>query len=240
MFYTGHSASAGTTANVYAILGGSKDETAPQAMKDPVRPKFVKSGIDTFLLAVPSSLGRLKQLRVWHDNSGDSPSWFLGRVLVQDLQTDKKTWFLCDKWMAVEEEDGLIERNLAPAKRDDLTSFHLLFATEARNSLTDNHLWFSVVKRPPRSTFTRCQRLSCCLTIMLTTMLANAMFFQTDSTSSTGTELRVGPVSFSVKQISIAITSSMVVLPANILIVTLFRKAGPKKQNKSKYKVYLI
>ena len=160
--------------------------------------------------------------------------WFLQRVLVQDMQTDKKTWFLCDKWLAVEEDDGLIERTLVPASRDDLTSFHLLFSTEARKSLTDNHLWFSVVKRPPRSTFTRCQRLSCCLTIILTTMLANAMFFQTDSTSSTGTELRAGPISFSVKQLSIAITSSLVVLPANILIVTLFRKAGPKQPKTEK------
>ena len=154
------------------------------------------------------------------------------------MQTDKKTWFLCDKWLAVEEDDGNIERNLVPASRDDLTSFHLLFSTEARKSLTDNHLWFSVVKRPPRSTFTRCQRLSCCLTIILTTMLANAMFFQTDSTSSTGTELRAGPISFSVKQLSIAITSSLVVLPANILIVTLFRKAGPKLPKNAKVRKY--
>lgn len=233
VFYTGHSAGAGTTANVYTILEGSVEETAPRAMKDPVRTKFAKSAVDTFLLAVPSTLGRLKQLRVWHDNSGASPSWFLQRVLIIDLQTDKKTWFLCDNFLAVEEDDGLIERTLVPATRDDLTSFNLLFSTEARKSLTDNHLWFSVFKRPPRSTFTRCQRLSCCLSIILTTMLANAMFFQTDSTSSTGTELRAGPISFSVKQLSIAITSSMVVLPANILIVSLFRKAGPKQQKKA-------
>ena len=73
MFYTGHSAGAGTTANVYIILEGTVDEIAPRAMKDPVRLKFTKSAIDTFLLAVPSSLGRLKNLRVWHDNAGDSP-----------------------------------------------------------------------------------------------------------------------------------------------------------------------
>lgn len=65
------------------ILEGTVDETAPKAMRDPVRKKFGKSAIDTFLLAVPSSLGRLKQLRIWHDNSGDSPGWFLQRVLVQ-------------------------------------------------------------------------------------------------------------------------------------------------------------
>ena len=73
VFYTGHSASAGTTGNVYMILEGTIDETAPKAMNDPVRVKFTKSAIDTFLLAVPSSLGRLKSLRVWHDNSGQSP-----------------------------------------------------------------------------------------------------------------------------------------------------------------------
>jgi hypothetical protein len=55
------------------ILEGSIEETAPKAMKDPVRLKFTKSAIDTFLLAVPFSLGRLRNLRIWHDNSGDSP-----------------------------------------------------------------------------------------------------------------------------------------------------------------------
>jgi hypothetical protein len=73
VFYTGHSASSGTTGNVYMILEGTIEETAPKAMKDPVRVKFTKSATDTFLLAVPSSLGRLKSLRVWHDNSGQSP-----------------------------------------------------------------------------------------------------------------------------------------------------------------------
>lgn len=73
MFYTGHSAGAGTTSNVYMILEGTLDETAPRAMKDLARPKFTKSAIDTFLLAVPSSLGQLRSLRVWHDNAGSSP-----------------------------------------------------------------------------------------------------------------------------------------------------------------------
>ena len=73
VFYTGHSAGAGTTANVCMILEGTIEETSPKVMKDPVRKKFEKSGVDTFLLAVPSSLGRLKNLRVWHDNAGNSP-----------------------------------------------------------------------------------------------------------------------------------------------------------------------
>lgn len=152
--------------------------------------------------------------------------------MIHDLQTDVKTWFICDRWLAVEEDDGMVDRTLVPASKEDLTSFNLLFSTEARKNLSDNHLWFSVIARPAKSTFTRVQRLSCCLSIMVSTMLANAMFYQVDDKSSSGTSVHVGPFSFSVKQVSIAITSSMVVLPANILIVTLFRKARPAEAKK--------
>lgn len=58
-------------------------------------------------------------------------------------------------------------------------------------------------------------------------MLANAMFYQVGDESSTGTSVHVGPFSFSIKQLSIGITSSLVVLPVNVMIVTFFRKARP-------------
>jgi cytoskeletal protein RodZ len=49
---------------------------------------------------------------VWHDNSGSSPSWFLSRIVVKDLRTKKSTTFLADKWFAVEEDDGKVEREI--------------------------------------------------------------------------------------------------------------------------------
>ena len=141
---------------------------------------------------------------------------------------------MCDRWLAVEEDDGEIERNLRPADAEDLTKFNLLFQTEARKNLSDGHIWFSVVKRPARSNFTRVQRLSCCLCILLTTMLANAMFYQNDPSSSGDGVLKVGPLSFSIQQLSIAITSSLVVLPVNVFVVWIFRNARPKKTAKEK------
>ena len=155
---------------------------------------------------------------------------------VHDIQRDTKTWFLCDRWLAVEEDDGEIERVLRPADAEDLTKFNLLFQTEARKNLSDGHIWFSVVKRPARSNFTRVQRLSCCLCILLTTMLANAMFYQNDPSSSGDGVLKVGPLSFSIQQVSIAITSSLVVLPVNLFVVWIFRNARPKKTAKEKRK----
>ena len=67
-------------------------------------------------------------------------------------------------------------------------------------------------------------------------MLANAMFYQNDPSSSGDGVLKVGPLSFSIQQLSIAITSSLVVLPVNVFVVGIFRNARPKKTAKEKQK----
>ncbi|CAF5006458.1 unnamed protein product [Rotaria sp. Silwood1] len=58
-------------------------------------------------MAVPSWLGPLNYLRIGHDNSGDSSdaSWFLKYIIVYDLQTMEKTYFICQQWFAVEKDD---------------------------------------------------------------------------------------------------------------------------------------
>lgn len=86
--------------------------------------------------------------------------------------------FLCNRWLAVEEDDGKVDRMLPVAGREDLIDFNHLFFTETRRSLSDNHLWLSVFSRPRRSSFSRVQRLSCILCLLLATMMADAMFYQ--------------------------------------------------------------
>ncbi len=52
----------------------------------------------------------LNYIRVWHDNSGhdSSASWFLKYIIVRDLQTMEKFYFIAQKWFAVEKDDGLV------------------------------------------------------------------------------------------------------------------------------------
>ena len=45
-------------------------------------------------------------IRVWHDNS--KGSWFLSRVMVTDLQRNERFYFICDRWLAVDEDDGQV------------------------------------------------------------------------------------------------------------------------------------
>lgn len=178
---------------------------------------------------MPQSLGNLKHIRIWHNNGGNYPSWNLLRVMIQDIQTDQRWWFVCDDWLAVDESDGKIERTIYPASKKELTKFNVLFTSEVRKNLTDGHIWFSVVTRPPRSIFTRVQRLTCCLSILMTTMVANAMFYEVGKYETPKNAIRIMGFSFSIRQVSIGIMSSLVVFPANLIIVTIFRKVKPKE-----------
>jgi hypothetical protein len=56
------------------------------------------------------SIGALNYLRIWHDNSGKGrmASWYLNHVVVRDVQTDKKYYFIANRWFAVEEDDGQV------------------------------------------------------------------------------------------------------------------------------------
>lgn len=228
-FYTGFQGGNGTTAQVSIILSGSKDSTQPRVLQDidGTHKLFKRGAEDSFLVTTPYDLGQLASVRIWHNFGGDSPSWFLSRMYIRDLQTDTKTWYVCNRWFAVEEDDGKIDRILHPASNRELTSFNLLFQTETRKNFSDSHIWFSVYYRPPQSTFTRVQRMTCCLCVLLSTMLANAMFYQTGG-ETPNAEVVIGPFRLSTQQISIAITSSLVVLPINLLIMNLFRKARSK------------
>ncbi len=56
------------------------------------------------------SLGLLNCIRIWHDNTGQSSSssWFLKYIIIRDLQTMEKFHFICQRWFAVEKEDGKV------------------------------------------------------------------------------------------------------------------------------------
>ena len=53
-------------------------------------------------------MGDLNAIRVRHDNSGVLPGWYLNRIEISE--GDKKYVFECNKWFAVNRDDGKIDR----------------------------------------------------------------------------------------------------------------------------------
>lgn len=237
IFYTGMRKNAGTDSKVQFILSGEYDETDVRSIEDKERKIFRRGGVDAFLMTTSSPLGQLSYMRLWHDNSGKGKyaSWFLKYVIVVDLQTKEKNYFIANRWFAVEEDDGQVDRLLPVAGKEQMTEFGHLFSANTKRNLNDGHLWFSVVSRPPGSRFTRLQRVSCCLLLLYTTMLANAMFYQVgESQGGVQNSLQLGPFALSPAQVYIGVVSNLIVFPVNLLVVTLFRKSRRRKKRTSR------
>ncbi|XP_038026963.1 lipoxygenase homology domain-containing protein 1 isoform X1 [Anas platyrhynchos] len=106
---------AGTDSNVFlSIYGVGRGDTGERQLKRSNNlNKFEKGQVDVFTIKA-IDLGELKKLRIRHDNSGGSPSWFLERVEIVDLKESTTYYFPCQRWLAVEEDDGQIVRELVP------------------------------------------------------------------------------------------------------------------------------
>jgi len=135
---------------------------------------------------------------------------------------------MCDNWLAVEKSDGLVDRVIPVASIKELKSFAHLFTQSVKKKFSDGHLWFSVFSRPVRSNFTRLQRISCCISLLFCTMISNAMFYRQDTQAAVnkaGVLMKIGPIQFTLTQLWISFIGTLIVLPINLIIVTLFRKA---------------
>lgn len=218
----------GTTANVGITIYGEEGKSEDIMLTDKSLNKrfFARGSVNNFTAILPASVGDLLKIKLWHDNSGPSPAWFFHQVLIVDVHTGEQWHFLGNRWLAVEKGDGQIEIEIPKADKNQLSGFKNLFYSRTARSLGEGHLWLSIFTRPPHNTFTRCQRLSCCLSLLFAAMVTNAMFYQFGAEPKD--TFSVGPLKMSWTQIKIGIQSSIVAIPVNILIVTIFRNI---KQN---------
>ncbi|KAK2914329.1 hypothetical protein Q8A67_002728 [Cirrhinus molitorella] len=234
---TGHRMGSSTSSRVIVTLQGTAGECEPHHLTDPDKPVFERGGVDLFLLTTPFSLGDLQSIRLWHDNSGDHPAWYVNSVMVEDLQTEQKWHFLCSSWLAVDIDDCTVERVFPVASETDMKGFSNLFFMKTTTDFCDGHIWYSVVSRPPSSNFTRVQRVSCCFSVLLCSMLASIMFYGIPTDPSEQT-MDMGQIKLTWSQVMIGIQSSFVVFPINLVIVGIFRHSRPRKKKAKKEKAH--
>ncbi|XP_056621432.1 polycystic kidney disease protein 1-like 2 [Triplophysa dalaica] len=226
---TGQRRGASTSSQVTVILQGAEGESEAHHLTDPDKPVFERGGLDMFLLTTPYSLGELESIRLWHDNSGDYPAWYVNKVMVQDLETGQKWHFLCNSWLAIDMGECTLDKVFLVATEMDLKRFSNLFFMKTAKDFRDGHIWFSVISRPPSSNFTRVQRVSCCFSLLLCTMLTSIMFWGIPTDPSEQT-MDLGQIEFTWQQVMIGIQSSIIMFPINLLIVSIFRNARPRER----------
>ena len=223
----------GTDANVAIVIYGSEAQSQPIILnKNMVKSRTVlaRGNEDSFVIHLPNSLGVIQYIQIWHDNSGKHPSWFLRHLTVKDHQTRKQWTFNGNTWFALEKGDGKIERLLTPIPAEEMKTFKYSLNARGSKSFSEGHLWLSVVTKPPKSKFTRVQRATCCLCLLLSAMLANALFYRTDKVADQ--TIQIGPLKFSWRQIIVGLQSALIVTPVNLLIMAFFKNSAEKSSNK--------
>ncbi|XP_025909681.1 polycystin-1 [Nothoprocta perdicaria] len=225
---TGWGRGSGTTAHVGIALYGVDSKSGHRHLDG--ENAFHRNSLDVFQIATERSLGSIWRIRVWHDNKGLSPSWYLQHVIVRDLQSSKSYFFLVNDWLSVESEenDGMVEKEVYAASETELRSFSRIFTAELQRGFFEKHVWLSMWDRPPRSRFTRVQRATCCSLLIFLFLCANAVWYGVVGNVhlSNGAVSNLIPVN--VDTVAVGLVSSVVVYPLYLVILFLFRMARGK------------
>ncbi|KAJ8261234.1 hypothetical protein COCON_G00169570 [Conger conger] len=149
---------AGTDANVFLIVFGENGDTGTLVLKECNNTnKFERKQTDVFRFPDVLSLGDLSKVRVWHDNTGPGPGWHLEHVDVKDEVLDQTFRFPCDRWLAKNEDDGQIMRELPCANNDFLdlsekTKYEIVVTTaDMDDAETKENVWIALEGKKGRS-----------------------------------------------------------------------------------------
>ncbi|GFR78063.1 lipoxygenase homology domain-containing protein 1 [Elysia marginata] len=102
--------SAGTDANVHIVLYGDKGKTDDILLTNK-GDSFEKGNMDTFRFN-SVDVGKPYKLRVWHDNEGSFAGWHLDKIELESLEGKERFTFPCDRWLAEDEDDKEIVREI--------------------------------------------------------------------------------------------------------------------------------
>ncbi|XP_030851151.1 lipoxygenase homology domain-containing protein 1 isoform X3 [Strongylocentrotus purpuratus] len=108
--FTASKRNAGTDANVFITVFGEGGDSGEHKL-DNSKNNFEKGKEDEFVID-SIALGPLQKVRIGHDNTGPGPAWFLDKIIIDDLELNATYEFPCGRWLARDEDDGLITREL--------------------------------------------------------------------------------------------------------------------------------
>ncbi|CAJ1081176.1 polycystin-1 [Xyrichtys novacula] len=220
---TGRRRGAGTTAHVGICLYGVTKSGSRHLQRVGA---FQRGSLDQFHLETDDNLGEIWKIRIWHDNTGLDPSWYVQHVVVWDPQTDHMFFFLLEDWLSVDDlKTSGVEREVLASCPEELHQFQRVLFSQLMFGMVEYHLWLSLWGRPAHNRFTRCQRVTCSALVLHLYMALGALWY-----SAVGTEGHRGPVStqllLNMETIAVGFFVALLVFPLHCLLCFLFRKCN--------------
>nr|XP_023692666.1 polycystin-1-like isoform X2 [Paramormyrops kingsleyae] len=223
---TGWDRGSGTTAHVGISLYGLNKSGSRHLQREGA---FQRNALDDFQLETEANLGEIWKIRIWHDNTGLDPSWYLQHVIVWDRQTDNMFFFLVEDWLSVENEKngGLVEKEVLASCPQELQRFWRILRAQLMHGMMERHIWASVWERPAHSNFTRAQRVTCCALLLHLYLAAAAVWYGAAGSSETRTPVS-DHVPVNAETLAMGMTVAVFVFPLQLLFCFLFRNTCSK------------
>ncbi|XP_061667089.1 polycystin-1 [Syngnathoides biaculeatus] len=217
---TGWRHGAGTTAHVGISLYGVNKSGSRHLQREGA---FQRGSLDQFHLETDDNLGEVWKIRIWHDNTGLDPSWYVQHVVVWDPKTDHMFFFLVDDWLSVDNpKNGTVEKEILASGPVELSQFQRILSSQLLFGMVDRHLWLSLWERPIHSVFTRAQRVTCCALMLHLYLALGALWF-----GAVGSQGHSGPVSakllVNMETVAVGVVVAVLLFPLQCLICFLFR-----------------
>ncbi|CAG5909761.1 unnamed protein product, partial [Menidia menidia] len=172
---TGWRPGAGTTAHVGISLHGMNKSGSRHLQQDGA---FQRGGLDQFQVETDDNLGEIWKIRIWHDNTGLDPSWYVQHVVVWDSQTDHMFFFLLDDWLSVENQrSSTVEREVLASCPEELTEFGRVLTSQLIFGMVGRHLWLWLWGQRTHSCFTRAQRVWSCALLLHLYLALGALWY---------------------------------------------------------------
>ncbi|CAB1455219.1 unnamed protein product [Pleuronectes platessa] len=219
---TGWRRGAGTTAHVGISLYGVNKSGSRHLQRDGA---FQCGSLDQFHLETDDNLGEVWKIRIWHDNTGLEPSWYVQHVVVWDPQTDHMFFFLLEDWLSVEnQKNDTVQKEVLASCPEELSGFRRVLTSQLMFGVKERHLWLSLWDRPAHSRFTRGQRVTCGALMLHLYLALGALWF-----GAVGSKGISGPVSaqllVNMETVAMGMTVAALVFPFQCFLCFLFRKA---------------
>ncbi|XP_061823857.1 polycystin-1 [Nerophis lumbriciformis] len=222
---TGRRQGAGTTAHIGISLYGLNKSGSRHLQRDGA---FQRGSLDQFHLETDDNLGEVWKIRIWHDNTGLDPSWYVQHVVVWDPVTDHMFFFLVEDWLSVEnQKNGTVEKEILASCPEELTEFRRILSSQLLFGMVERHLWLSLWERPVHSRFTRSQRVTCSALILHLYLALGALWY-----GAVGSRGHSGAVSanllVNMETVAVGMVVAVLLFPLQCLISFLFRKTHNK------------
>lgn len=137
---------------------------------------FQRFSESAFIIRTLGLLGRIKQVLIWHNNSGTNPSWYCHSIIVRDTLIKQEFLFLVEQWISLLQIDQTFAYINLPTEEQYYNKHAIIRSNQL--FVMQNQVWpYNLLYKHPRSSVARTEMILCGFQQLFVPMLVNIVLY---------------------------------------------------------------